>query len=169
MRRTTWTLLLSLFLAASLAGDALADPPPKPVPFPKGYRQWTHVTSMVIYGDKHPLFGAFGGIHHVYANDKALKTLKAKKPQYPDGASFAFDLLESPESGGAYGEGKRKFVAVITHDGKKYAETEGWGWQAFEGGDPTKPVVKDLTAQKACATCHKEVAAKGFVFAEWHD
>lgn len=168
--------LAGAVVISALAGLALtaqaADEAAKPaasVPFPKGYRDWTHVKSMVIHSDKHPLHGAFGGIHHVYANDKALKVLKSKKADYPKGAAFAFDLIEAPESGGAYTEGKRKFVAVMQRDAKKYADTEGWGWQVFEAGDPTKPAVKGLNEQKACATCHKEVEKKQFVFTDWRD
>ena len=34
------------------------------VPYPDGYRAWTHVKSMVI-GAGHPLFASFGGITSV--------------------------------------------------------------------------------------------------------
>jgi hypothetical protein len=152
--------------AAPAPAAAAPTAPAAKVVYPKGYRDWKHVKSMVIFDKKHPLFDAFGGIHHVYVNDKALKALK-NKTEYPRGAAFAFDLLEATESSGAYAEGKRKFMAVMVRDAKKFKETEGWGWQAWEGGDPGKPVLKGAADQKACATCHKEVGAKGFVFTEW--
>ena len=41
------------------------------VPYPTGYRDWSHIKSMVIE-EGHPLFEAFGGIHHIYANDEVL-------------------------------------------------------------------------------------------------
>ena len=41
------------------------------VPYPTGYRDWSHIKSMVIE-EGHPLFEAFGGIHHIYANDEAV-------------------------------------------------------------------------------------------------
>ncbi len=62
------------------------------VPYPAGYRNWHHVKSMVIE-EGHPLFGAFGGIHHLYANPKAIEGYKSGK--FPDGAVIVFDLLEA--------------------------------------------------------------------------
>ncbi len=52
------------FCACVIALPAVAA---DPVPYPEGYRNWTHVKSMVIH-QGHPLFDAFGGIHHLYAN-----------------------------------------------------------------------------------------------------
>ena len=62
------------------------------VPYPEGYRDWTHVKSMVIL-EGHALYDSFGGIHHIYANGKALKAMKDARP-YPDGSVLIFDLLE---------------------------------------------------------------------------
>src|SRR5688572_1634215 len=61
------------------------------VSYPEGYREWTHVKSMVIQKG-HPLFDAFGGMHHIYANPAAADALRASK-SFPDGAVFVFDLL----------------------------------------------------------------------------
>ena len=63
------------------------------VDYPDDYRKWSHVKSMVLQ-EAHPLYKTFGGIHHVYANSKALQALKAGKP-YPDGSFLVFDLLEA--------------------------------------------------------------------------
>jgi hypothetical protein len=41
------------------------------IAYPAGYRHWTHVKTMLIEPG-HPLYGSFGGIHHLYANDKAM-------------------------------------------------------------------------------------------------
>jgi len=60
------------------------------VSWPEGWRGWHHVKSMVIE-DGHPLFAAFGGIHHLYANEQALEGYRAGT--FPDGAVIAFDLL----------------------------------------------------------------------------
>ncbi|MGE0174841.1 MAG: cytochrome P460 family protein [Oligoflexales bacterium] len=139
--------------------------PASPVPFPKGYRDWTHVKSMVIFDNKHPLFDAFGGIHHIYADNKALKAIRDNKP-FENGATIVFDLLEAKDSGGTYTEGKRKFLGVMVWDSKKYAATQNWGWQVFPGGSQ-KPSLAKLSDQKACATCHLEVKAKHFVFTEY--
>ncbi|MDH4172822.1 MAG: cytochrome P460 family protein, partial [Betaproteobacteria bacterium] len=81
-------ILLAL-LAVSIPALA-ADP--APVPYPEGYRAWTHVKSMVIQPG-HALFDAFGGVHHLYANPKALAGYR--KGKFPDGAVIVFDLLEA--------------------------------------------------------------------------
>ena len=138
------------------------------VAYPKGYRDWHHIKSMVIASEKHPLFAAFGGMHHVYANQKAVEALKAKK-EFPTGAVFVLDLLDTSEQGGAFSAGKRKFIGVMHRDAKKYSETAGWGWEVFEGGDPNQRAVKTVAAAKACSTCHTAVGAKGFVFSEWQE
>jgi hypothetical protein len=62
--------LILAALCASASTAPLAAAPQ--VPYPEGYRDWHHVKSMVIEKG-HPLYSAFGGIHHLYANDKSLK------------------------------------------------------------------------------------------------
>lgn len=64
------------------------------IPYPKGYRNWHHIKSMLIYDSKHPLFNPFGGIHHIYVNKKGLEGYK-KGGLFPDGAIIVFDLLET--------------------------------------------------------------------------
>jgi hypothetical protein len=52
------------------------------VSFPEGYRDWHHVKSLVIE-EGHPLHGAFGGMHHIYTNAKALEGYRSET--FPDG------------------------------------------------------------------------------------
>jgi hypothetical protein len=40
--------------------------------YPQGYRKWTHVMSYLI-GPQSPAFEKNGGLHHVYANEKAME------------------------------------------------------------------------------------------------
>ncbi len=80
------------------------------VPYPTGYRDWHHVKSMVIE-QGHPLFEAFGGIHHLYANPKAMAGYKAGK--FADGLVIVFDLLESKSAEHALTEGAPKVVGVM--------------------------------------------------------
>ncbi|MCB1914056.1 MAG: cytochrome P460 family protein, partial [Rhodocyclaceae bacterium] len=109
-------------LGITAATVALAAEPE--VPYPAGYRDWHHVKSMVIE-EGHPLYGAFGGIHHLYANDKALEGYQSDT--FPDGAVIIFDLLEAVHDGNAVTEGARKVVGVMHKDAKKFAATGGWG------------------------------------------
>ena len=82
------------------------------VPYPAGYRQWTHVKSTLI-GPQHPRFAANGGLHHFYANEKALEGYRTGK--FPDGAVLVDDLLEIKDIGGGItAESTRRRVASVT-------------------------------------------------------
>jgi hypothetical protein len=131
------------------------------VKYPAGYRQWAHVKSMVIE-EGHPLHEAFGGIHHVYANEKALQALQAGKGRYPDGAVLVFDLLEAVEQENAIVEGERKVVGVMERDAKRFASTGGWGFEGFKG-DTRERAVADM---RACFECHAPQKVRGYVFSE---
>src|SRR2546430_16899716 len=63
------------------------------IPFPTGYRHWTRGKTMVIYGNQHPLFNQFGGLHNVYLNALGVPSLEQAKA-YSDGTAFVFDLLD---------------------------------------------------------------------------
>jgi hypothetical protein len=148
-------------LAALLVSLTAAAPGGGKVAYPEGYRRWAHVKSMVIE-EGHPLYEQFGGIHHVYANEKALKALAAGKGRYPDGAVFVFDLLDAEMDGNAIVEGKRKVVGVMQRDAKRFGETGGWGFEGFKG-DTRERAVTDM---KSCFECHEPQKERGFVFSE---
>jgi len=160
-------ILAGLFIGFSLGmGNSVLSAQQKDgIAFPSNYRSFTHVKSMVIT-EGHPLFDAFGGIHHVYANDLALSAMKAGKA-YPDGAILVFDLLEAQSGQGALTEGKRKVLALMVKDAKKFADTGGWGFQAFAGGDASSPVVKD--AKSECFACHEAQSKSDYVFSAYRN
>ena len=108
------------------------------VPFPTGYRSWTHVKSMVIEPG-HALYDSFGGIHHLYANAKAMDGYRTGR--FRDGSVIIFDLLEANAADNAVSEGKRKVVGVMHRDARKYAATGGWGFEGFAEGDPDRKSV----------------------------
>lgn len=150
-------------LGATIATAALATEPV--VPYPQGYRDWHHVKSMVIE-EGHPLFAAFGGIHHLYANDKALAGYRTGT--FPDGAVIVFDLLEAVQDGNAVTEGARKVVGVMRKDAKQFNTTGGWGFEGFGGGDPGKRVV-GANAASACFACHQPQQAQDYTFSRLRD
>ncbi len=147
-------LLLALAGAPALAAD------PAPVPYPEGYRGWTHVKSMVI-NPGHPLYEAFGGIHHLYANRKALQGYPSGK--YPDGAVIVFDLLEAKAADNAVQEGTRKVVGVMHKDARRWKDTGGWGFEGFKGDSRSERAV-GKNAASACYACHTQQKDKDFVF-----
>ena len=158
MKRTLIFAALVGSTINALAADAT-------VPYPAGYRDWHHVKSMVIE-DGHPLFGAFGGIHHLYANKKAIKGYKQGK--FADGSVIVFDLLEANHGGNATTEGKRKVVGVMHKNSRTYAETGGWGFEGFAGDSKTQRAVRD-NAKNACFGCHEPQAGSDYVFSKLRD
>lgn len=148
----------ALFAAPAMA----ADPPP--VAYPEGYRQWTHVKTMVIQPG-HPLAEAFGGIHHLYANGKALAGYKAGG-KFADGSVIVFDLLEAKSADNTVQEGARKVVGVMVKDKRRYAATGGWGFEGFKGDSKTERAV-GANAATACFQCHQAKKDNDFVFSAW--
>ena len=156
--RKTLTLMATLALAAqTLAADA------PPVAYPEGYRQWTHVKSMVIQPG-HALYDAFGGIHHLYANPKAEAGYKSGK--FADGSAIVFDLLEAKSADNTVQEGARKVVGVMLKNAAAYKETGGWGFEGFKGDSKTERAV-GKNAATACYQCHTSQKDKDFVFSAY--
>lgn len=150
-------------LAVTAATTALAAEPI--VPYPEGYRNWHHVKSMVI-AEGHPLFASFGGIHHIYANDNAMKGYRGTS--FPGGSVIIFDLLEAVHAGNAVTEGARKVVGVMRKDARQYKATGGWGFEGFGGGDPAKRLV-GANAASACYACHEPQKAQDYTFSRPRD
>lgn len=153
--------VLSLAAIGALAAAGVGAAAPARVPYPEGYRPWLHVKSMVIHDRAHPLFEAFGGIHHVYVNPAGAGAARAGSP-YPDGTVFVFDLLEARSEGGAITEGPRKFIGVMVKDAEAFPDTGGWGFEAFRGDTRDQRIVTDARMQ--CFACHQAQARSGFVF-----
>lgn len=150
-------VLTVIFSAFLLSGSSNND-----VKYPEGYRNWTHVKTLILEKG-HPLYEAFGGIHHIYANRKALEGYNAGN-KFKDGSVIVFDLLETVAADNAIAEGKRKVVGVMEKDSKKYKETGGWGFEGFKG-DTRERVVKDMNGD--CFSCHLSQQDRDYVFSEY--
>ena len=133
------------------------------VPYPTNYRDWSHVKSMVIEPG-HALHATFGGIHHLYANPKAM--LGYRTGEFPDGAVIVFDLLEALSKDHTVTEGARKVVGVMHRDSQKYAATGGWGFEGFAGDSSTQRAV-GANAATACFACHQAQRAQDYVFSRY--
>lgn len=157
--KTVLALLLCVLTVPVLAAG------PAAVPYPEGYRDWQHVKSMVIQPG-HPLYESFGGIHHLYANRKALQGYKTGR--FPDGAVIAFDLLEAKSEGNAIVEGSRKVLGTMHKNSRQYKDTGGWGFEGFKGGSKTERAVGP-NAATACYQCHTQQKDKDFVFSATRD
>ncbi len=152
--------LLIIAAALATASPLLLAADPAPVPYPQGWRQWTHVKSMII-NPGHALYDAFGGIHHLYANKKAEQGYQSGR--FADGSVIVFDLLEAKSADNAVQEGARKVLGVMHKDSRKYKDTGGWGFEGFKGDSKSERAVGN-NAATACFQCHTAQKNNGFVF-----
>ncbi len=163
MRKTVIALgcTLALTLAVPPAGPAADKGKEKKtgakapaVELPKGFRDWAHTKSMVIPDKTDGLYG----FHNIYANQKALKTLK-DGGIYQEQSAFVASFYEVVDRDGMVTPGDKIMDVVMVKD-KKAAETEGWAYAAF--GPDGKPLAVDPV--KDCYECHTAVKDKDFVF-----
>ncbi len=124
-----------------------------PVPYPDGFRSWTHVKSLIV-GPDHESFSKRGGIHHYYANDEAVAGYRTGV--FPDG-SIVVDEAVSMKDGegrtkGLQFEGERRFLDVMMKDNHRYGSTGGWGYEHFEGDHTTGRLAG--SDQATCSACH---------------
>lgn len=157
-RNLTVVVSISIALAWAISNAQ----PEKGVDYPSGFRSWQHVKSMVIQPG-HPLEEPFGGIHHIYANEKAMRGLSDN--HYVDGAVFVFDLLDYDDNENLIVETERKRVDVMHYDSRQFAETGGWGFDTFVGNSRTQRIGQDVVT--ACFECHQAAKETGYVYSEY--
>lgn len=156
-KKSIFLILFSLLLAGNMYGSEKDY-------YPTNYRKWQHIKSMVIQ-QGHPLFDSFGGIHHIYANKKAMKGYIEKK-SFPDGSVIVFDLLDTLVENNAILEGNRKVLGVMVKNSKKFKETGGWGFFAYKG-DTKEQIVKDM--KTLCFECHASQKDTDYVFSSYRE
>ena len=162
MRITLCPAVSIMVLSAAVSSSSVSAADANPVPYPKGYRDWHHVKSMII-NPGHGLYDAFGGIHHLYANKTAMQGYKTGK--WADGAVIVFDLLEVKSADNIVTEGSRKVVGVMHRNARKHAATGGWGYEGFKGDSSTERAV-GANALTACHQCHIAQKDAGFIFSK---
>jgi len=164
---TTGDTMKRLFMPAALVAAlvttgtlfAHADDGPKmPTDFQHGFL----ANSMLVTKEPNNT-GLLTGVHHIYVNSVGAGRFKrGGSATYPDGTVFVDDVREFTLDDGVYHEAGRKFVTVMVKNSKKYATTGGWGFQAWKGGDPAKPIATDPT--KMCFSCHVPQKGNDYVF-----
>src|SRR4051812_5848315 len=100
-------LLAAAVFAGSFSLWAQLD---DPALFPKEFRKWAHVKSVLV-GPQSAAFATEAGIHHIYANEKALEGYETGK--FPDGSAIVYDLLETKETAGNTIEGPTRRIDVM--------------------------------------------------------
>lgn len=132
---------------------------------PTDFQQGYLANSMLVTKEPNKT-GLLTGVHLIYVNSVGLDRLKrGGSTPYPDGTVFVDDVREFSIDDGVYHQGGRKFLTVMVKDARKYASTGGWGFQAWPGGDPTKPIVNDSVKQ--CFACHAPERANDYVFSTY--
>jgi hypothetical protein len=160
MRKAILMLSPIAVLIVSFALPAQTDETPS---FPKEFRRWAHVKSVLV-GPQSGAFATEGGIHHIYANDKALEGYDSGR--FPDGSVIVYDLLETKEVAGNTIEGQTRCVDVMVKRNDRYASTGGWEFMSFSGNDE---INGKLTAAReaTCAGCHAHRKDHDSVFSEF--
>jgi hypothetical protein len=165
MRGKLFPTLILVFGAAFALSAGFAAGAQDRLKIPAGFERWYLVNSMLVTKDS-PSFGAIGGLHHIYINSIGFARLKkGGSAPYPDGTIFVDDVRDFSLVDGAYMQGSRKAIPVMLKDSKRYASTGGWGFQAWAGGDPKKPLVTD--AVKGCFECHAPQKAQDYTFSTY--
>ena len=154
--------LLMVLVLAGCSAEASKAPT---VPYPSGYRSWTHVKSTWL-GPEHGLADPFAGLHHVYVNRQGAAQLRAGEP-LPDGSVLVFDLRGAELSDHAITEGPRKLLGVMRKDRDAHGATGGWGFEAFRGASETDRLVDD--GGESCFACHQSQKPNDYVFTRWRD
>jgi len=155
--------LLMLATVVFVDGMFLRGQPNEPVQFPKEFRTWAHVKSVLV-GPRSAFFATEGGIHHIYANAKALEGYDTGK--FPDGSVIVYDLLETKEIAGNTIEGPTRRVDVMVKQSERYAASGGWDFMSFPAGNQTDGT---LTAERqaVCSNCHSKRKDHDSVFSEF--
>src|SRR5262245_104901 len=156
--------ILKLSLLAAIVplcwGALVKTESPEKVPYPDGYRRWTHVRSGLT-GPESPDYQLTGGPHHIYAKDKAMEGNGGGR--CPDGSVSEIDLLKVQTKDGVTLEGERRYLTVMHKDSKRLADTGGWGFEVFLKDSRTDRTVWP-NAKTKCYDCHVGQKDRDFVF-----
>jgi hypothetical protein len=133
------------------------QPEPNGVAFLPDYKNWKAISSTDRY-DNHTMRVILG-------NDVAVKAIaEGHINPWPDGTAFAkVAWLQQPDGKGVAHTGAFVQVEFMIRDGKKYADTAGWGWGRWRGTD-LKPYGKDATFTNECVSCHAPVSKNDYVY-----
>ncbi len=160
MRLPAFALLVSAL--GSVVGWQPTSTAVAPVPYPEGYRNWTHVKSSVI-SPAHARYSAVGGFQHIYANAEAVNGYRTRA--FPEGSIVVVDWLEMRDSAGAFSEGARRQVDVMMKDSARYAASGGWGFQRFVKDSKTELAAAPTPEQ--CFACHNRLKKDALVLSAY--
>ena len=165
-KRKMRLFIATAFVAALLTAGTLFASATDSVKIPVNFQHDGYLANSMLVTKEPNNTGLKPGVHLIYVNPSGLDRLKqGGSMKYPDGAVLVDDVREFSVDDGVYHQGGHKFITTMVKDSKTYASTGGWGFQAWLGGDPTKPFVTDPVAQ--CFTCHMAQSANDYVFSTY--
>src|SRR6266446_5093023 len=104
MRRKSFPVLAIIGVAFLALSTVSAAPGGRKLAIPVGFEHWYLVNSMIVTKDS-PVFGAIGGLHHIYINSVGLPRLKmGGSTPYPDGTMFTDDVRDFSLADGSYSQ-----------------------------------------------------------------
>lgn len=156
-------LMIPVLLAFGVLTKA-SDEAVNNVAYPDGYRDWTHIKSMLILPG-HTLEDPFQGLHHIYANDKAVEGYGSGN--FEKGSVIVFDLLEYKKQSNSIVEGERKLLGVMVKDNSRFSNTGGWGFEGFSGNSKTERLTSD--GGQSCFSCHMSQKNSDYVFSKFRE
>ena len=169
MKKLRKTYLFGLILCCGCfviaAASGFTGSASEEVPYPEGYRNWTHVKSALIEKGS-PAFSHWGGFHHIYGNAKAMEGYQTGK--FPDGSVLVFDVLEAVSKDNVLSEGNRRLIDVMVRDVNRFKSTGGWGYEEFNGDSKTVRNIGAL-AVTACYSCHANQKDNDNVFSKFRN
>jgi hypothetical protein len=157
-RLSAWILLPFTAFALSAGHGAEA------VDYPDNFRHWVHVGTGVILPGANPLLASEEGMHHIFANPKAVDGYSSG--DFADGSIIVYEVRETQQKNGVIFEGERRRVDAMIKDSSLYSSTGGWRFERFWGNDQTQDALHGSGAK--CFDCHAKAKAHGFVFSQLH-
>lgn len=142
-------------IMAGLAASAAA--PLEEVPWPEGYRAWTHVKSAYL-GPGHPAAPKYEGLHSIYANAPAMQGYRTGR--FHVGAVMAYDQLDATVAATGIEPAARKFVDVMRKG------PDGWVFGEYSADGKTR-LVTAAQGVKQCAGCHARPGTQDGVFSRY--
>jgi cytochrome P460 len=143
--------------AIGMAAIAIRAQSQPDVPYPHDFRSWHHVKSIIV-GPGHPSFAARGGIHHYYANDKAIEGYRTGT--FANGSVIVDEGVFTREGEGAAKgivlEADRRSLDLMVKDDQLYKDTAGWGFDHFNRDD--RKGTLDASGRAKCEECHSQAA-----------
>ena len=152
---------------------------------PTGYRRWVFVGAPLTPNGLNNGKANFPEYHHVYVEAQNVDAY-LKTGSFPEGTVFVKELTRvldptfpdgsrTEPSGRGYFNGAYNCMDVTVKDSKRFADSGGWGWGAFEYDAAADKFVPATTAStppqghdaKCGFGCHTVVKDRDYVFTDY--